>query len=512
MIAICSRSALVVSLIVLATPELSGQDAPERRNILLIVADDVGVDQLASYGVGADLPYTPVLDALAQDGVQFRNAWSNPVCSTTRATILTGRYSFRTGMGYVPLRSFLISPEELFLPEALDREVTGYAHAAIGKWHLPANPLNEAAAPMTAGFDYYSGSLGNVVPPNTDYYQWKQTINGVTTATSGYLTTRTADDAAAWINGAPEPWFCYVAFNSAHAPFHTPPVGTFTVDLSQAGDPSVDPRPYYKAMIESLDYEMGRLFEAIRGQLGNTTIVFVGDNGTPTDVTVAPFLPSHAKGTIYQGGVNVPLIISGVDAVAKGVECNALVSTVDIFATVAELTGAKGAFNPSAFDLPNDSSDEASPLTASSGGPFDPTSWLPSSTEPKRPLLSPVPPPIVNIDGVSLVPYLVAPDQPSLRRVIFAELFRPNGFGPKTVCRLTIRNRRYKYLYNDPPTQTPELGPGVSGLPSTGAEEFYDLLADPFELNNLLDKPVLTEFESLAYADLKIQLATILSK
>ena len=207
-------------------------------------------------------------------------------------------------MGFVPDSSsgFAIDDNELFLPEALDDEASGYSHAAFGKWHLPASPGAELLGPNIAGFSHYSGSLNNVVPPVSSYYRWVQTVDGVSAPVSGYLTTRTASDAADWINNTPEPWLCYVAFHSAHSPFHAPPEGTHTEDLSLAGDPATNPRPYYKAMVESMDYEIGQLLGSI-GEAGkNTTVIFVGDNGTPSDVTVPPFDPLHAKGTTFQGG------------------------------------------------------------------------------------------------------------------------------------------------------------------------------------------------------------------
>ncbi len=469
--------ALVFFVVALCSAAKDPEPADKLPNVLIIVADDVGVDQLASYGLGSDLPYTPVLDSLAMGGVQFENAWSNPVCSTTRATILTGRYSFRTGMGFVPdpKVSFAIDSDEVFLPEALDDQGSGYSHAAFGKWHLPTTPDSPQLAPNAAGFSHYAGLLNNVTPPKSSYYRWRQTVDGVSAPTSGYLTTRTASDAANWINSTPEPWLCYVAFHSAHAPFHTPRAGTYSEDLSAAGNPATNPRPYYKAMVESVDYEIGQLLGAIGDVAKNTTVIFVGDNGTPKAVTVPPFDPLHAKATTFQGGIQVPLIVSGarVSEAGVGSVCNALVSTTDLFSTAVELAGVGAAFASKGHHGSAGSS-------ASTG-----------------------------IDGISLVPYLRQPGTPSIRRTVFAEVFKPNGFGPLTVSRRTIRNQRYKYTANTPATQTPEDAAGeVLGV---GAEELFDLLDDPFELVNLLDKPALTGLETDAYKSLKRALDRLLS-
>ena len=295
---------------------LLAASAGAQSNILIVLADDVGVDMLQSYGLGSDLPDTPNIDLLASTGVLFRNAWSNPVCSSTRATILTGRYSFRTGVGDIVDTTWGLRQSEVTLPEALDYQNAGYTHAAIGKWHLAMDSVGNALSPNLAGFSYFAGTITNVGP--NGYFNWIQTENGTKFATSGYVTTRQAQDAIDWIATAPEPWFCYVAFQSAHAPFHAPPAGLYTVDLSMAGSPAADPRPYYKAMIEAMDFEIGRIIQGLGSALANTTILFLGDNGTPTAVTAPPFLPSHAKGTLYQGGIQVPLIVSGAGVAAAG--------------------------------------------------------------------------------------------------------------------------------------------------------------------------------------------------
>src|SRR5262245_32585079 len=108
-------------------------------NVLILVADDLGIDQLACYGVGSDPAPTPTLDMMAASGVRFRNVWSQPTCSPTRATIQTGRYAFRTTIGTV-ISAFSNAPalpvSEVTLPEMLDLGTAGaYTHAAIGKWH-----------------------------------------------------------------------------------------------------------------------------------------------------------------------------------------------------------------------------------------------------------------------------------------------------------------------------------------------------------------------------------------
>ena len=394
-------------------------------NVLLVIADDMGVDMLAAYGEGADPPITPNLDALAQDGMLFRNAWSNPNCSPTRATILTGRYAFRTGIGdVVTSSSAALSTAEVTLPELLTLAGSGYDLAAFGKWHLGNESVGGKRAPNFAGFPLYDGCLkGDLAPPPTgcSYFRWPRVLNGLQTTSTTYATTATVDSALAWIQGRSNPWFCYVSFNAPHYPYHVPPAGLYYEDLTGLSPTSSPARPFYKAAIEALDTELGRLLAGI-GSLQNTYVIFVGDNGTPPVVCLPRFLPAHAKATVYEGGVNVPLLVSGPN-VASGSECLALVNLTDLFATIAELAGV------------------------------DPAVWLPTT----------------KLDSVSIVPYFTDPSRPSERWYTYTERFKPVGAtGAVPLAHRAIRDWRYKLISK--PT-----GP-----------EFYDLLLDPFEHANLM--------------------------
>jgi arylsulfatase A-like enzyme len=454
-----------------------------QSNVLVLVADDVGVDMLARYELGSDLPATPAIDQLATNGVVFRNAWSNPVCSPTRATILTGRYSFRTGIGYVVDPTWALQPAELTLPEALDLLGAGYAHAAIGKWHLGNHTVGAGLAPNLAGFDHFAGTLVNVSQPS-GYSAWNQTENGETAATSGYVTAREADDALDWIAVAPEPWLCYVAFQSAHAPFHAPPFQPYAIDLSTAGDPLTNPRPFYKAMVEAMDFEIGRIVQGLGSKLANTTILFVGDNGTPAAVTVPPFLPSHAKGTMYQGGIQVPLIVAGAGVSAKGKTCRALVNTTDLYATCLELAGV----------LPPPAPVSSAPPTPSGASALA----QPGYALPVMPAT----------DSVSLVPYLVNPERPSLRKVAFSESFKPIGPGPYTETHRSVRDLRYKLIVDWPAASAPESFAGGAGAVT---EKLFDLKLDPFELDDLLQLPALNPDQTEAFTLLRRALKDLLA-
>lgn len=376
---------------------LAGASLGTPQHIVVVLADDVGVDRIGAYMEHPDPGHTPNIDRLAAEGLLFRNAWSNPFCSPSRACVLTGRYGFRTGVG-APTKSpgvvgfqAGLPIDEVSMPDALG---PGWRTAALGKWHL-ADSTQGPAHPNDLGFGYYAGSLFNIgfESVGAGYFDWRKTVNGVELNHHHvYATTDTVDESIAAL-AYRGPSFLWVAFNSAHAPLHAPPPHLHTFQLS--GPPGQTPVVHVKAMIEALDAELGRLLDAAGP---DTLVIFLGDNGTDEDAIDAPFPPDHGKGTLYEGGVNVPLIIAG-PGVQHG-ESAALVNITDVFATVAELAGR------------------------------------PSFAE----------------DSVSLVPYFSDPDRPSLRRWVYAEFFRPNGPGPPNMWRQAIRGPRYKVIVrkNDP--------------------------------------------------------------
>jgi arylsulfatase A-like enzyme len=317
--------------------------ATERGNVLILVADDLGVDQLACYGLGQSPAPTPNLDQLAASGVRFLNAWSQPTCSPTRATLQTGRYAFRTGIGEViqPNGNGVGLPlDEVTLPEMLDLGTGGaYAHALIGKWHLGTPQTGGDLAPNLAGYGHFAGSLEGQIQ---HYDNWRRVVDGVAAPCFKYATTKCVDDALVWIYAQQEPWLCVVSFQAPHAPFHRPPASLHSQSLPPGvpGDsctqPGPDPLPFYRAAVQAMDTEIGRLLATLpSGERARTTVLFLGDNGTESCVTRPPFSP-QAKGSLYEGGVRVPLIVSGLGVTRPGV-APALVNTSDVFATVADL-------------------------------------------------------------------------------------------------------------------------------------------------------------------------------
>ena len=440
-------------------------------NILLIIGDDMGVETVASYGVGENPPMTTHLDDLASNGVRFTNFWAQPVCSPTRATIVTGRYGFRTGIGRpVTNRGPLPEPpqipdwalpyvnteagggmgmgaddlqslprhglgvDEYTLTHAFDANGhLGYSTAAIGKWHLADADNGWQDHAIRIGFDYFSGGLTGGVE---SYFAWTEVVDGEVTGVTGYAPTDKVDEAIAWIGTQGDrPWFMWMGFNLPHTPLHTPP------DDARHGNSNSQ----YGAMIEAMDTQIGRLLASIAPDvLENTYVLFLGDNGTQSGNVTAPFQDGRAKGTVYQGGVNVPFIVTG-PGVQRGAVSEALVNSTDLFVTIMELAG------------------------------IDPAETIPAS---------------VTHDSVSFLETLSDPTA-SPRDWVYADEFFGGYEGVETAD-YAIRDERYKLMRFE------------------GVEEFYDLRADPYEHHDLLGGALSVE-QRAAYAALKAEVETLRS-
>ena len=304
-------------------------------NILLVIADDLGLDASSQYTVAAEHPVTPTLDRIAAEGLVFENAWANPTCSPTRAGILTGKYGTRTR---VLAPSDVLSEQETSLQSFIHQHLPGkYVDAVIGKWHLAEQPGGQDH-PSNLGIGYYAGVLGGGVE---DYENWMLSTNGQRSNETTYVTSKLVDLAVEWTGEQGNPWFLWLAFNAPHTPFHLPPEDLHSRELSgTVSDIAANPLPYYFAAIEAMDTEIGRLLDSLDAETrANTIIIFVGDNGTPGQVAQSPYSRTKAKGSLYQGGVNVPLFISGPGITRISERETALVNTTDLFSTIAALAG-----------------------------------------------------------------------------------------------------------------------------------------------------------------------------
>ena len=325
---------IILSITILFLIACSKEDSrvsSDTPNVLLIITDDMGKDAIQGFTEGTIKPSTPNMDKLRNEGLVFNNLWVNPTCSPTRAAIITGKYGYRTGVKWA---NDDLDPSERILHRYIKEETNdAYATALIGKWHLSGE---SSSNPASFGMDYYAGLLRGAVQ---NYYQWQLTEDGVGMLQTDYITKVFTDRSIDWINNQSKPWFLWLAYNAPHTPFHTPPNDMHTQGSLPSYTDGIDPMPYYMAAIEAIDFQIGRLLDAIpEEELENTVILFLGDNGTPAQVAQFPYSNGKAKGSLYQGGINVPMFVSG-KGVSRIGEDNSLIVCTDLFSTIAELTG-----------------------------------------------------------------------------------------------------------------------------------------------------------------------------
>ena len=425
-------------------------------NVLLVVLDDVGVDRVAAYGALENPPATPTMDRLAAEGVRFDRCWSTPFCSPTRATLITGRYGFRTGIG-VPLREddAGLSLEEWSLARTLNAATGGaYFTAAIGKWHL-AGSAEAVEHPRRMGFEHYAGCPNNLRSPKDPqaYFSWTKVVDGESAPAEGYLTTDTTDDALRAIAAAGErPWLVYLAYHAAHTPLHRPPEHLFSRELT--GSALTEQAEFHKAMVEAIDHELGRLLESLDPEvLARTTVIVIGDNGTQGSANEPPWDKRRGKGTLFEGGVHVPLIVAGagVSEAARGKVCQAPVNTTDLWLSTLELCGA------------------------------DAQAVLPDGWQ---------------HDSISFTRLLQDPSAPHARDFLFAEHFVPNHpDGEYEHRNAALRVGDHKLIRNL----------------LNGTDRLYDLSRSPLEKGNLLREGTVPEEVRAVYADLQERLGALLS-
>lgn len=329
---------LLISFLLLSCSKNSNNEiatpTQSNPNILLIIADDFGLDASPGYNLGNVKPTMPNLENMISNGIRFTNLWSNPTCTPTRSSIITGKYGVRTGMLKVGDE---LSISETSLQKFLDNNTGGsYNHAVIGKWHLSI----DANHPTNMGVNYYAGLLNGGV---SSYWDWNLTENGETNNSTEYSTTKFTDLAIDWVGNQTKPWFLWLAYNAPHTPFHLPPNELHTQGNLPTDDASIDENPllYYMAMNEAMDTEIGRLLSTFSiEERENTIIIFIGDNGTPQQVA-QEYNSNRTKGTLYQGGINVPMIISGKNVSRFNDTEDALINTTDLFATIAAIAGVE---------------------------------------------------------------------------------------------------------------------------------------------------------------------------
>lgn len=306
-------------------------------NILLVIIDDAGIDAFDMYpDLGIERASTPTLDALAENGIVFDQAWSSPLCSPTRASLLTGRYPFRHGQGQaVADEENVLADETTVLTRVLTRGASGLTTGLFGKWHLGT----DVDGPNEVGFGEFRGTMNGEVD---DFFSYEKIINGEAVQVENYATTEVVNDASDWINSRNGPWLAMVSFNAAHTPFHLPPDELHSLEglTGTESDININTDEYFRAMLEAFDTELGRLIGEISpAVLEETIIIFTADNGS-MGATMQGLLPNTmAKSTLHEGGVHVPLLISGALVEAPGRRVSSMVSTMDLHATILDIAG-----------------------------------------------------------------------------------------------------------------------------------------------------------------------------
>lgn len=318
--------------------------AHAQKNTLVIIADDVSPDYFGCFSSTTDTANTPNIRALAARGVKFTKVWSAPVCSPARAAMLTGRYPFRTGVGGVitTTASPQLDTAEISIAKLLKyHSPVAYNTACVGKWHLTANVAAKRLNPNKLGFDLYSGNFNGSIP---NYYKYARIKNGAVDTVTVYATTQTVNDAINWMDTmtANRPFFLWLAFNAPHDPYHLPPATLCnTTGLSgTTANISAFPEKYFKAALEAMDTEIGRLFTylTVHNLADSTNIIFMGDNGNQQQVAQIAST-TKSKGTIYDYGVRVPMIAAGPSVLNGNRTSNELITGTDLLATIAELNG-----------------------------------------------------------------------------------------------------------------------------------------------------------------------------
>jgi arylsulfatase A-like enzyme len=311
-------------------------------NVLVILADDLGYGDLSCYGA-TDLR-SPNIDGLVAAGMRFDRFYANcPVCSPTRASLLTGRYPDLVGVPGV-IRTHItdnwgyLLPQAVLLPQMLKRG--GYHTALVGKWHLGLAAPN---TPNQRGFDHFHGFLGDMMD---DYHNHRrhgfnymrlndQQINPQGHATD-LFTQWAIDYLRERLQKREQPFFLYLAYNAPHAPIQPPPEWLDRVKQRESG--ISEKRAKLVALIEHLDAGIGQVLTALKetGLSNNTLVIFTSDNGGDlgTGATNGPW--RAGKGTMYEGGIREPMCAVWPGKIQAGSRSDRVALTMDLFATICE--------------------------------------------------------------------------------------------------------------------------------------------------------------------------------
>ncbi len=335
--------------------------ASERPNVIIMLADDLGWADVGYHGGDID---TPSLDRLAAEGIELGRFYTTPICSPTRAALMTGRNPIRLGIAYAVIMAWSnngVHPDERFLPEAfLD---AGYQTAMVGKWHL--GHAQQTYHPNERGFEHFYGHLHTEVgyfPPFANQGGKDFQRNGVSIEDDGYETDLIAREASRYIRerDRKRPFFLYMPFLAPHTPLEAPPeliekYKDIETDLPPARSDYTDStrrisalmmresaRPLYAAVVDAMDQAIGQVLDTLdaEGIADNTLVLFFSDNGGAAySVGGANNAPLRGgKGETFEGGIRVVATMRWPERISAGSRMEEIMTVMDVFPTLTEAT------------------------------------------------------------------------------------------------------------------------------------------------------------------------------
>ena len=306
---------------------------PSKPNIVIILADDLG---WADVGYHGGKIATPNIDRLAREGVRLENFHACPLCSPTRAGLMTGRWPIRYGMGesvITPWRKYGLPTTERTLADLVAK--AGYERrGAFGKWHL--GHYKKKFLPLNRGFTHfyglYNGAFDYFTHKREGELDWHR--NFETCRDEGYTTDLIGREAARFIDesSTSKPFFLYVPFNAPHLPLQAK-----EQDIAKYNHIPTEKKRIYAAMVNSMDQAIGEILRAIdsKGITDNTFVLFFSDNGAIRYGDNGPW--RSGKGSVYEGGVRVPAVVRWPAGIRGGRDVNAMMGYIDVYPTIRHI-------------------------------------------------------------------------------------------------------------------------------------------------------------------------------